>query len=170
MPLIVYRPGKIKPGTSSTEVLHIIDIYPTLAELARAELPDKNIHPLDGESFVPILLGQKHHLNRDAIYGHFPGYMDSRSVPTTFIIKDIGKDRYKMLYFYEPQAYELYKISEDLGESKNLLKGQVSLEVLSIAKNLRKDILSWLDKMNPEPMTFRSSGKLVPLPVPLNEN
>jgi len=169
VPMIIRWPGKIRAGITNSEALHAIDLYPTLAELAGAELPDSKIYPLDGESFAPILLGKTDHLNRTALYGHFPGYMDSRSQPTTFIIKDIGKDRYKMYYFYESQTYELYKINEDIGESKNLLTERPSSNVLSIANDLRDGILGWLKKMNPEQMTYRSSGDLVPLPVPFSK-
>lgn len=38
--------GIIKPGTSTTEPLHIVDWYPTLLKLAGAKLKQK--HPLDG--------------------------------------------------------------------------------------------------------------------------
>lgn len=170
VPMIIQWPGKTIPGTTCSEALHAIDIYPTLAEIGGAKFPDPKLYPLDGESFAPILLGQKKHLNRDAIFGHFPGYMDSRSKPTTFIIRDFGDERYKMFYFYEPQIYELYKISTDIGESENLLAGKPSEKVLSVANNMRYGMLGWLKKMDPEQMTYRSSGQLVPLPIPISKN
>jgi hypothetical protein len=54
-------------------------------------------------------------------------------------------------------------------ESKNLLTERPSSNVLSIANDLRDGILGWLKKMNPEQMTYRSSGDLVTLPVPFSK-
>lgn len=168
VPLIVCWKNRIPSGKICNIPVHVIDIYPTLAEFAGANLPEASMHPLDGESLAPILLGKSDKLKREAIFGHFPGYMDSRSVPTTYVVRSFGTDQYKMLYFYETQVYELYNISKDIGESNNLLDGKPSSEIKKVAEILRNDILLWLEKMTPEPMTYRSTGKSVPLPIPLN--
>ena len=76
----------------------------------------------------PVCLrGSQTELKRKAIYWHFPGYMDNRAVPITSIIKDIGPDRYKLLYFYEPRRYELYKLSADIGEKNGPAGGRSGL-------------------------------------------
>ncbi|MGM0377573.1 MAG: sulfatase-like hydrolase/transferase, partial [Bacteroidota bacterium] len=167
VPFIVYWPNHIQKGVQSKQILHAVDIYPTLAEIAGANLPSPKNHPLDGESFAPILFGKKSHLDRNGIFGHFPGYMDTRSVPSTYVIKSIDEDIYKMTYYYESKNYELYRISDDLGEANNLLEGEPKREVLSIAQPLRKDILKWLERMDPEPMTYRDSGAFVPVFPPI---
>lgn len=56
-PLIVRWPGKIAPGTVSTDMVDSSDIFPTFAELAGASLPEKTI--IDGHSLAPQWRGQK---------------------------------------------------------------------------------------------------------------
>ena len=51
VPLIVSAPGVSAAGTISTRAVSLIDIYPTLTELASLEPP----RDLDGESLVPLL-------------------------------------------------------------------------------------------------------------------
>lgn len=52
---MVRWPGKVKPGTVSDAIVEYCDITPTFVELAGA----KPLAKLDGESFVPLLLGEK---------------------------------------------------------------------------------------------------------------
>jgi hypothetical protein len=144
-------------------------MYPTLAAIGGAKLPNPQKHPLDGASFAGILRGGKAEQNGKTIYWHFPGYMDNRAVSVTSVIKNIGADRYKLLYFYEPRRYELYKLSADIGEKNDLLEGKPSAATMATATELRTDMLAWLAKMNPPAMKYRADGKPVPGPVPFAE-
>jgi arylsulfatase A len=56
-PLLVRWPGKIKAGTTTDLPVYFADVFPTLAEVARADIPAK-LKP-DGISMVPELLGEK---------------------------------------------------------------------------------------------------------------
>jgi arylsulfatase len=60
-PLIVSWPGRIEPAIVR-EPGHIIDIMPTLLELAGAEYPEERngyrIQPVEGRSLVPLLAGE----------------------------------------------------------------------------------------------------------------
>ena len=62
-PLIACWPGEIQRGTISRYPGHFIDIMPTLVELAGAAYPEHyggmEITPMQGESFLPALLGNK---------------------------------------------------------------------------------------------------------------
>ncbi len=56
MPMIVYAPGRVAPGTTSDDLVDFSDIFPTLAALCGASLPaDVTI---DGRSFADILAGK----------------------------------------------------------------------------------------------------------------
>jgi arylsulfatase A len=57
VPLIVRYPGKVKSDVVSRELVSVVDIFPTVMELAGAELPKG--HVLDGKSVVPTLQGEK---------------------------------------------------------------------------------------------------------------
>jgi arylsulfatase len=60
-PLIVSWPGRIEPAIVR-EPGHIVDIMPTLLELAGAEYPEERngyrIQPVEGRSLVPLLAGE----------------------------------------------------------------------------------------------------------------
>lgn len=76
---------------------------------------------------------------RDPIFYLFPGYMDSRAQPTVAAIDEIEGQRYKLLYFYEADDWELYNLSHDIGENTNLIKTHTS-----IAAPLSQKIHAWL--------------------------
>jgi arylsulfatase A-like enzyme len=56
VPLIVNAPGLVRSGVVSPALVDLSDVFPTLADLAGAELPATPV--LDGQSFAPILLGE----------------------------------------------------------------------------------------------------------------
>jgi hypothetical protein len=167
VPLIAVMPGTIAAGTINDEAIHAVDFYPTYAEFAGASLPSLQMHVLDGESFAGILRGDKSALNRDAVFWHFPGYLDDRSVPTSVITKDTGGERYKLLYFYEDQRYELFNLTDDLGETTDLLASPISAADYAIARQMSSDLRAWLDDQGALYPTVRATGAPVPPPAPL---
>ena len=52
VPLTLYDPGVTQPDSVSDEPVSLIDLYPTLAELTRKDVPTN----LDGSSLLPMLL------------------------------------------------------------------------------------------------------------------
>lgn len=56
VPLVVSGPG-LAPGRRVREVVSLVDLYPTLLELAGAPAPDWGL-PLDGQSLAPLLRGE----------------------------------------------------------------------------------------------------------------
>ncbi len=55
-PGIFWWPGTIRPGTVQREVASLMDLLPTIAELAGARVPEDRT--LDGRSIVSLLKGQ----------------------------------------------------------------------------------------------------------------
>jgi arylsulfatase A-like enzyme len=164
VPLICRLPGLTRHGSVSHQSVHAIDFYPTLAELAVAPLPDPSEYRLDGESFAPILAGDRSELDRDALFWHFPGYMDTRQRPSSVIQKRVADRHYKLFYYYEDGAYALYDLSEDVGESHNLLAGEPAPADLALARELNNELRSWLIETDAATGTWRASGQPVPLP------
>lgn len=56
VPCIVRWPGKVPPGTVCREVVTSMDLFPTFAKLAGAELPEDRT--IDGKDVWPILAGE----------------------------------------------------------------------------------------------------------------
>jgi arylsulfatase A-like enzyme len=171
-PMFVIWPGKIKAGSSCSEPVISTDFYPTFLELAGAEKPAN--YTLDGKSIVPLLSGEKS-LTREAIFWHFPAYLeayeglteDSRDpVFRTRPVSVIRKGDWKLLQFHEEwsldggfeniennNSVELYNIKEDIGETNNLSNIEVEKR-----DELLHDLLMWQretdapvpDEANPE--------------------
>ncbi|MES2465490.1 MAG: sulfatase-like hydrolase/transferase, partial [Armatimonadota bacterium] len=104
VPMIARWPGAVPAGATSAAAVHLVDLYPTLTTVAGAKMPDTKAQPLDGVSLAAVLRGQeKTPAGRDSLYWHFPGYLDTRAVPCSVIVKDRKEEgrRFKLLYFYE---------------------------------------------------------------------
>ena len=145
IPLIAYWPGIIPANTVSDRMVHGIDFYPTLLELAgNTWLPPAKKHPLDGESFSKFLRNPKLSDKRSPIFYLFPGYMDVRAQPCVAVIDEIENKRYKLLYYYEANAWELYNLTDDIGEDRNIIKKHPK-----IASNLSNKIQDWLGQKHP---------------------
>ncbi|MFI3259841.1 MAG: sulfatase-like hydrolase/transferase [Rikenellaceae bacterium] len=163
VPFVARYPALIEPNRVSCEPIHVIDYYPTIAQATGCELPAEQTHKLDGESFLPILTGESKELKRDALYWHFPGYMDSRQQPTSVINKRVGNERYKLRYYYESESYELYNLTKDGSESQDLMV-DITKQNQKIAGQLRADLCEWLIKNPPMTMRYKATGEAVGLP------
>lgn len=63
IPLTIHAPGVTQPESSSAEPVALVDLYPTLCELAKAPIPNH----LDGSSLVPLLKDPKAARERPAV-------------------------------------------------------------------------------------------------------
>jgi len=143
VPFLVRWPGKIKPGTVCNEPGVHVDILPTFAALAGAKLPDQ---PLDGLSMVPLFKNAQAQLDRDAVYWHFPGYLQGRQGSwRTTPVSVIRTRDYKLMKFYEDGHLELYNLKEDIGEKNNLAE-----KMPDKAKELHAKLVAWRKGLDAE--------------------
>ena len=172
VPLIFKYPDFIAPNTvNSVQEVHAVDFYPTLAEMAGAELPDPTEYELDGQSIASVIKGEKEVIDDSKeIYWHFPGYMDVRNMPQSVIhCRTDDNQHYKLFYRYEDGSYELYNLSEDIGEAINLLEGNPDQKTLDLAIKMNNKLREWLINRDAPTGTWRESGEAVAYP-PLNMN
>jgi arylsulfatase len=71
-PFIIRWPGKVPAGRVSNEIVHIVDMYPTLARVGGASVPKDR--PIDGVDQLDFFLGKQENSNRDG----FPAYVADR--------------------------------------------------------------------------------------------
>jgi arylsulfatase len=64
-PLIVRWPEHVKAGTSTNEIVAMVDLFPTLARLAGAKVPDDR--EIDGRDQAPLLLGETTKSARESV-------------------------------------------------------------------------------------------------------
>lgn len=137
VPFIVRCPGVIQPGTTSDEPGMHIDVYPTLLEIAGAKGPPKQV--LDGVSLVPVFKQPASKLPREALYVHFPGYLEGG--PSAWRTTPVGTVRsgdFKLLEFFETGKVELYNLKEDLGERQDL-----AASLPDKARELQENLAAW---------------------------
>jgi len=129
VPFTVRWPGKIPAGTKSEVPVTGLDFYPTYLEILGMELENKK---LDGVSLMPLLTGKGTLADRP-LFWHFPIYLQAYDPET-----DDGRDplfrtrpgstmrygKWKLHEYFEDGAYELYDLSEDIGETRNLAGSQ----------------------------------------------
>lgn len=145
VPLIAWWPGVIPANTVTGHRVHSVDYYPTYLRLAGGRwTPPAERHPLDGESFADVLLDPAIDRKRAPIFYLFPGYMDSRAQPTVAAVDEIEGRRYKLLYYYEADAWELYDLDGDIGEETNLISTHTS-----VAAPMSRTIRDWLEQKHP---------------------
>jgi arylsulfatase A-like enzyme len=111
IPMIVSWPGKFVPGQID-EPIAFWDILPTAAELTGQPVPEET----DGVSLLSAFGGNGPNLSERFLYWEFKeGKIESQA---------IRLGRWKYIRPAKDAAWELYDLSDDLGETKNLAAEQ----------------------------------------------
>lgn len=146
-PMIVRWPREVKAGSACDVPVIGIDFYPTLLEMAgiqrKSGLSSEGAPALDGESLMP-LLKQAGTLKRDAIFWHFPAYLQGgRGTWRTTPAGAIRQGDFKLIEFFEDNRLELYNLKDDIGEKRNLA------EVMpGKARQLHQRLIEWRKSVN----------------------
>jgi len=141
VPYIFRWKGKIAEGQTNETPIISVDLYPSLAQFAGADLPKD--YPLDGVSYASLLTGDKKSLDRDSLYWHFPGYLGAG--PGEWRTKPAGSVRagdWKLQEFFEDGKQELYNLKDDVSESHDLAAANPDK-----VKELHEKILAWREKV-----------------------
>jgi arylsulfatase A len=112
VPMIARLPGKIPTGTTNETPGYFADWFPTLCDAAGLEKPTA----LDGESLWPALTGAKAAPRTKPMVWVFPEYGGQVAVR----MGDFKLTRQR-LKSKQPGAWEVYDLSSDIGETKNLV-------------------------------------------------
>ncbi|TVR15307.1 MAG: arylsulfatase [Balneolaceae bacterium] len=110
VPFIIRWPGQIPAGSVSNELTTAMDLFPTIARIVGAELPDDRI--IDGHDIWPILSGET---NAQSPYEAFYYYRDDR-------LQAVRSGKWK-LHIYRPgegRTQILYDLEADIGETTDV--------------------------------------------------
>ena len=144
VPLAIVWPGRIEAGSRCGVPVSNLDFYPTLLDIAGAAPTAGKV--LDGRSLLPLLEGRDK-LEPRKLYWHFPVYLQAYSKQL-----DDGRDalfrtrpgatvldgNWKLHEYFEDGALELYDLSVDPGERRNL-----AAEKPEKAAELHRALLDW---------------------------
>ena len=124
-PMIVKWPGKIKGGTWTNALAHVVDLMPTFMEVSGAEYPvrvqDEEILPLEGKSMMPIL-------NGDEISG------DREMAWYLYGSRAFRQGKWKVVWGTTRRKWELYQMETDRTESKDVSSNHQSIKESLITK------------------------------------
>ncbi len=155
VPLIVRWPGVTQPGSVSDEPVICVDLFNTVIEIAGLDITTNwpTDRPIDGISIVALLKGAKT-LNREAIYWHFPAYLEANRDGSTWRTTPAGAvraGRYKLIEFFEGGTVELYDLEADISELHDLAASRPELTA-----RIHQKLEAWRKTLN------------APMPEPLN--
>ena len=134
-------PGHIKEGSTVNEMIHTVDLYPTLVDLAGGHL-GKN-KPLDGMDVWATISAGKPSPRTEIVYNIEP------------FRAGIREGDWKLIWHTTlPQSIELYNIAEDPSETKNLAAdhpdkvAQLQKRANELAAEAQKPILLQIELKN----------------------
>lgn len=115
VPLVIAAPGRARPGATSRSLVELVDLYPTLADLAGLVPPD----PLDGLSLVPVLDAPERAVRDAAFTQAWSGY-SVRTDRWRYVEWEAGRD-----------GRQLYDLAADPRETRNLADATEHAAVVS---------------------------------------
>ena len=110
-PCIAWWPGKIEAGNITRQPVHIIDVMPTLLEVAGGRYPEEHanqeIIPMEGKSFFPVLKGQQREPH-DQLFWEWGGN------------RAVRQGDWKAVYSKRDEQWQLFNLAEDRCETVDL--------------------------------------------------
>lgn len=138
IPMLVRWPGVVARGGVTSHPVSQLDLMPTLAQAAAAQLPSE----LDGVSLCGLLAGapQAGALGARELRWHAPDYAQFRQgrfqrAP----LSAVRRGRYKLVYDHERDHSSLYDLVSDPGESIDR-----AAEQPHVVDDLQRSLESWL--------------------------
>jgi len=133
-PLLVSWPGKVAPGSKSSEMVQNLDFAQTFLDVAGVEAPGD----MQGESLVPLLTGNTDQWTRDAVYYHYYEYPAEHMVNRHYALVS---EEYKLIhYYFDLDYWELYDRTKDPHELHNVYDDPAYADI-------RKELHTQLEKL-----------------------
>lgn len=167
IPMIARYAQPLTQGERCDVPVIIEDVFPTILELAGVK-GVKTKQKVDGKSFLPLFnpaqtaSPKRSQLAKEAksraMYWNYPNLWGNTGPgigPTCSILLD----GYKLIYYYETGEKELFHITSDLGETKNLAQSDPKR-----TKYLSQRLGKYLRSVDAQRPSFRQTGKPCPWP------
>jgi arylsulfatase A-like enzyme len=129
VPYIIRYPGVTKPGSTYAGSVSTLDLYPTLAAAAQADIK----HEIDGIDLTGALKGET--IDRGLLYWHYPHYPNQGAFPGGVVMEG----DYKLIQRYEDGRVHLYHLKDDVAEKNDLAQTHPE-----IVERLQPKFHAWL--------------------------
>ena len=141
IPFIVKWPGRVKPGSESDQLICLTDLFATMTDLLGQKALENSGE--DSVSFLPALHGKKIVSSRKGVIHHsISGHFAYRQGPWKLLLAKASGGWTSPKEKQAPAGAapgQLYDMSTDLGEKKNLYEEKPDM-VASLLALLEKDI------------------------------
>lgn len=147
IPWMIRFPGVAAPGSRCDSPVMTTDIYPTVMELVGEKMRSRGVSAdLDGVSLLALLAGDKAPEPR-TLYWHYPHYSNQGGPPGSAL----RSGKWKLIECYEEKKVELYDLSTDIGETKNLADAcpETAKKLYSMLAEWRKGVAARTPESNP---------------------
>lgn len=134
-PLMARWPGHIKPATVTHAMVQNIDYAPTILDVAGVPVPSW----MHGLSLKPVLQAAGAGIARKSLYYHFYEYNADHTVLQHLGVRN---NRYKLVYFYTVNEWQLFDLEKDPDELKNLVTDRKYRTILA---DMKKELLRLRD-------------------------
>ena len=131
VPMFILVPGSTDEGQISDQAVTSTDLFPTILDLVGVDLLPAQHR--DGLSLKPVFAG--HQLAARNLYWHYPHYSHQGGSPASAILSG----HLKYIEYYENRPPELFNLSEDIGETTNLIE-----KSSGTAHRMQVDLDAWL--------------------------
>jgi arylsulfatase A-like enzyme len=132
VPAVIRWPGKIPGGTVNNELMTAMDLLPTFAKLAGADVPTGRV--IDGKDIWPVLTEHSESPHEAFFYHQGDALRAVRS----------GKWKYHLAHSNKGKKVKpaLYDLDRDIGETTNLLENhpEVAERMLALAEAFDKEL------------------------------
>lgn len=131
VPLVIRYPARFQPGTRCKEQVSLMDLYPTILELAGAE---RSSFSTNGT----------HSLLAPPGFEKRPYVIAENTAPKSMngvVARMLRTDRYKLIWRSDEQ-HELYDLLEDPVERVNLIASKPDL-----ARELQEQLMAWMNSL-----------------------
>jgi arylsulfatase A-like enzyme len=142
VPCLVRWSGHVPPGTTCDELATTLDLLPTFARLAGAELPNDRI--LDGKDITPLLLDRPNAKTPHEVFFHYHlGQLQAvRSGPWKLIVPHVARPFQGQPARTVAVPVQLYNLADDLSETTNLAERHPDVvhRLMAFAESCREDL------------------------------
>jgi arylsulfatase A-like enzyme len=135
-PFMIRWPGHVRPGSTNNNMIQNIDYAPTFLDIAGIKIPEW----MQGASLKAILTGKQISLSRKNLYYHYYEYPIDH-----FVVPHLGVrgERYKLIYFYTVNEWELYDLETDSLEQINLVRSPAHQKIFA---QMKEELLKLRDQ------------------------
>jgi arylsulfatase A-like enzyme len=137
VPLVLWGPGRVTPGVTVERPVELVDLYPTLLELAA---PGEQVPGLEGKSLVPFFRAEEESAAEEAFEY---AYLEAGGGSPTTHYRAVQDPRWKLVY-HPPQGareavFELYDLAADPLETRDVKEHH-----RAEARRLRELLWGWM--------------------------